>query len=225
MRDKLTYRLCGFLYILTCSTFLVRNSLIGGLIDTENIFNTFKLVLDNASLYRLAIFIDFMGVVALMALVITLFHILKPINQYLALLALGWRIGEVVILAVSKIDDFLILTLSQQVALSPGSGIAELNYLGQILISRSAQGVLLAMVFFSIGSIFYNILFYKSKAIPFFLAILGLIGAALATISAILSIIIDLPPDIALGAWAPIILFEFILGFYLIIWGMKKEIS
>jgi len=181
------------------------------------------LVADNVSRYRLAIFIDFMGVVALIALVLTLFHILKPINQYLALLALGWRIGEVVISAVSKIDDFLILTLSQQVALSPEKAIAGLDYLGRILISGSSQALGLAMVFFSIGSIFNNILFYKSKAIPFFLAILGLVGAVLITTGTVLSIAIDLPAAIVLGTALPIILFEYILGFYLIFRGMKKR--
>jgi len=89
MRDKSIVRLCGILFIFTCTTFLARQFLVSGLIDANNISNTFKLVADNTSQYRLAIFIDFMGVVALMALVVTLFHILKPINQYLALLALG----------------------------------------------------------------------------------------------------------------------------------------
>ncbi len=73
---------------------------------------------------------------SLIALVVSLFHILSPINKYLALLALGWRIGEVVISAVSKLDDFLVLTLSQQVA-SSDNAIEGLDYLGRILISLS----------------------------------------------------------------------------------------
>lgn len=226
MRDKSIPRVCGILFIVTCATFLLsRQFLISGLIDTENIANTFKLVIDNASLYRLGIFIGFMGLAAQMALVITLFHILKPYNHYLALLALGWRIGEVLLLVVSQIPSILLLTLSQAVALSPDSGIAELHYLGQILISGSVQAEMLAMVFFSIGSIFNNILFYKSKAIPSILAILGLIGAAVITISTVLSVIIDLPAAVAKNAVAPILLFEIILGFYLIFWGLKKENS
>lgn len=112
-------------------------------------------------------------------------------------------------------------TLSQQVALSPDKGIAGLDYLGKILISGSSQGLGLAMVFFSIGSIFNNVLFYKSKAIPFFLAILGLVGAVLITTGTVLSIVIDLPSAIVLGTGLPIILFEYILGFYLIFFGMK----
>ena len=94
MRDKLIYRLCGILFILGLSTFLLTDMLAGSLINSENISNTFKLVADNAFQYRLALFIDFVGVVAIIALAITLFYILKPFNLYLALLALGWRMAE-----------------------------------------------------------------------------------------------------------------------------------
>lgn len=225
MTDRSITRLCGILYLATCTTFLTRQFMVSGLVDTEIISNTFRLVADNAFQYRLAVFIDLMGVVALIALVVSLYHLLKPINQYLALLALGWRIGEVILLAGSRIPDILILTLSQKIALTPGNGTTELNYLAQMLITGSIQGVGLAMVFFSIGSIFYNYLFYKGKAIPFYLALLGLIGAVIVTISTVLSIIIDLPPALANYAWVPILLFEFILGVYLIVYGMKKEIA
>ena len=70
---------------------------------------------------------------------------------------------------------------------------------------------------------FNNILFYKSKVIPAWLAIFGLIGAALVTLQTVLFLVIDIPSLIGQVAWVPIMLFEFILGFYLIFRGMKKE--
>jgi len=81
------------------------------------------------------------------------------------------------------------------------------------------------MVFFSIGSIFNNVLFYESKAIPISLAVFGLIGTRLITISTVLSIFIDLPATIALGAVLPIILFEYILGLFLSSVGWKRQAS
>lgn len=79
------------------------------LVDAENISSTFKLVADNALKYRLAVSIDFVAIVAVMALAFSLFTILKSVNPYLALLALGWRIGEVVLQAGAKIPDYLLL--------------------------------------------------------------------------------------------------------------------
>ncbi len=226
MSTKSISRLCGVLYISTVLAFLVSNLFLKAqLVDAENISNTFELVADNALQYRLAVFIDFMGMVAVMALVFSLFYVLKPVNPYLALLALGWRIGEVVLQAGAKIPDYLLLTLSQSIASSPGNGIAELDYLGQMLIVGSTQAVWLSFVFFSMGSLFNNFLFYKSKAIPVVLAIYGLISTALYTLGSVLALFIDLPVSANLGLMLPLVLFELLLGFYLAFFGMKSEDS
>lgn len=226
MNTKSISRICGVLYISTVLAFLVSNLFLKEqLVDAENISSTFKLVADNAFQYRLAVFIDFMGMVAVMALAFSLFYILKPVNPYLALLALGWRIGEVVLQAGAKIPEYLFLTLSQSVASSPGNGMAELDYLGQMLIAGSTQAVWLSFVFFSIDSLFNNFLFYKSKAIPVILAIYGLISTALYTLGAVVPLIIDLPAGTDLGLMLPLVIFELSLGFYLAFFGMKKEIS
>ena len=225
MNTRSISRICGVLYVSTVPAFLVSNLLLKAqLVDADNISNTFNLIANNAFQYRLAVSIDFMGMVAVMALAFSLYAILKPVDPYLALLALGWRIGEVVLQAGAKIPDYLLLTLSQSVSSSSGSGIADLDYLGQVLIDGSTWAVGLSFVFLSIGSIFNNFLFYKSKAIPVSLAIFGLIGTALYTLASVLPLIIDLPES-ALGLMLPLVLFELLLGFYLAVFGMKEEIS
>ena len=224
MSIKSISRICGVLYLSTVAAWLVSNLFLKAqLVDTENISNTFKLVADNAVQYRLAVFIDFMGMVGVMALVFSLFYILKPINQYLALLALGWRIGEVVIQAGAKIPEYLLLTLSQSVASSPGNGIAEVDYLGQLLIAGSTRALWLSFVFLAMGSIFNNFLFYRGKAIPVVLAIFGLIGAASYTLGAVLPLIFELPESAYLGLMLPLVLFELSLGFYLAVFGIKEK--
>ena len=62
------------------------------------------MVKDNAFQYRLGNFVAFIGVAAQFALMITLYQILKPVNPFFALLALGWRIGEQVLLAVPILE-------------------------------------------------------------------------------------------------------------------------
>ena len=178
MNTKSISRICGVLYISTVLAFLVSNLFLKAqLVDAEDISNTFRLVADHAFQYRLAVSIDFLAMVAVMALAFSLFAILKPVNPYLALLALGLRIGEVVLQAGAKIPDYLLLQLSQA-ASSSGNGVAEMEHLGQMLIAGSTQAVWLSFVFFSIGSLFNNFLFYKGKAIPAILAIYGLISTA-----------------------------------------------
>ena len=221
MNTKSLSRLCGILFLLTIALFLVGNMLLKTpLHDTENYANTFQLVKDSASQYRVGNFLALMGVTAQFALMITLYQILKSVNPFFALLALGWRIGEQVILTVGIIASFLILGLSQSVIV-PGNGLAE--YLAQILVSIPIHSEEIAFVFLGIASAFNNMLFYKSKAIPTWLAILGVVGAVLYALGSALPML-GLPEAVKNLA-LPLILFELILGVYLTFWGLKKEIA
>jgi len=223
MNTKSISRICGILYVSTVSAFLVSNLFMKEqLVNANNIPNTFKLLAENAVQYRLAVSIDFLAMVAVMALVFSLFAILKPVHPYLALLALGLRIGEVVIQAAAKIPDYLLLQLSQT-TLSAGSSVAEAEQLGHMLIAGSTQAVWISFVFLGIGSLSNNYLFYKSKGVPGALAIFGLISAALYTLGSIAALMVDLPEFAKMGMMFPMVLFELMLGLYLAIFGMKEK--
>jgi len=223
MNTKSISRICGILYVSTVSAFLVSNLFMKEqLVNANNIPNTFKLLAENAVQYRLAVSIDFLAMVAVMALVFSLFAILKPVHPYLALLALGLRIGEVVIQAAAKIPDYLLLQLSQT-TLSAGSSVSEAEQLGRMLIAGSTQAVWISFVFLGIGSLFNNYLFYKSKGVPGALAIFGLISAALYTLGSIAALMVDLPEFAKMGMMFPMVLFELMLGLYLAIFGMKEK--
>jgi hypothetical protein len=223
MNTKSISRISGVLYVTTVLAFLVSNLFLKEqLVDAENISKTLKLVGDNALQYRLAVSIDFLAMVAVMALAFSLYAILKPFNPYLALVALGWRIGEVVLQAGAKVPDYLLLTLSQSAASSSGTVTAELVPLGQMLIAGSTQAVWLSFVFLSVGSIFNNFLFYKSKAIPRILAVFGLISTGLYALGSVAALLIDLPEGLIQGMLLPLVLFELSLGFYLAIFGTRE---
>jgi hypothetical protein len=226
MNTRTISRICGVLYLSTVFAFLANNLFLKEqLVDAENISSTFQLLANNAFQYRLAVSIDFLAMVAVMALAFSLYAILRPVHLYLALLALGLRIGEVALQAGAKIPDYLLLALSQSVASSPGSGIAELGYLGQMLIVASTQAIWLSFVFFSIGSLFNNFLFYKGKLIPAILAIFGLIATVLYVLGSVAALIIDLPESANMGMMLPLVVFELLLGFYLAFFGIKREVS
>jgi hypothetical protein len=223
MNTKSISRTAGILYIVTVLAFLASNLVLKGpLVDAADVSGTFRLVADHALQYRLAVAIDFLAMVGVMALAFSLFILLRPVNPYWALLALGWRIAEVVLQAGAKIPDYLLLTTSQSVTASSGGGLAEVAYLGQVLIDGSTQAVALSFVFLSVGSIFNNYLFYRSRAIPRSLAVFGLFGTALYTLGSVPALFTDLPES-ALVLMLPLVAFELLLGFYLAFFGMKEE--
>ncbi len=224
MNTKSISRICGILYVFTVLAFLASNLFLKAqLVDANNISNTFKLVANNAFQYRLAVSIDFLAMVAVMALVFSLYAILKPVDPYFALLALGLRIGEVVIQAAAKVPDYLLLSFSQSAGAISGTGVTDAETIGQMLLAGSTQAVWLSFVFLAIGSLFNNFLFYKSKTIPAALAIFGLISTALYTLGSVTALFINLPESAKMGMMLPLVVFELSLGFYLAIFGMQTE--
>ena len=220
MNPRSLSRLCGILFLFTVAAFLVGNMVLKNPFhDTERYANTFQRVSENASRYRLGNFVAFVGLIAQFALAITLYQILKTANPFLALLALGWRIGEQVLLTPGILAGFLILGLSQDPA-SLGGGVAEWNALAQILVSAPIFAEDMAYVFLGIASVFNNWLFYSSRVIPSWLALLGIVGAVLYALGRALPMVVALPAAIEILLF-PLLIFELILGFYLVIWGLK----
>lgn len=223
MNTKTISRICGILYVTTVLASPVSNLFFREqLVDAGDISGTFELLAENAFQYRLAVSIDFLAMVAVMALAFSLFAVLKPVHPYLALVALGLRIGEVVLQAGASIPDYLLLGLSQTVAASGGSA-TEVEYLGRLLVAGSTQAVWVSFVFFSLGSLFNNFLFYKGKLIPRALAAFGLITTGLFTLGSVAALMIELPESINMGMMLPLVLFELVLGFYLAIFGVKEK--
>jgi hypothetical protein len=212
-------RICGVLYIVTVLAFLLSNLIFKEqLVDAGDVAGTFARVAANSLRFRLGISIDFLAMVGVMALALTLYVILRPFNPYLALLALGWRIGEVVLQAGGKVPDYILLTLSQS-----GSGTVDLVPLGQMLIAGSTRALWLSFVFLSIGSLANNYLFYKSRLIPAGLAVYGLIATALYAAGSLAALVVDLPESANMPLMLPLVLFELTLGFYLTISGARES--
>jgi hypothetical protein len=224
MDRKRVSRIAGALYVSTVLAFVLANlALKGQLIDAADIPSTLGLVAANAFQYRTAVSIDFLAMVAVMALAFSLYVVLRPINPYLALLALGWRIGEVVLQAGAKIPDYLLLTLGRSAITSSAAGMGDVEILGQILIAASTWAVWTSFVFLSIGSLFNNYLFLKGREIPVALAIYGLISAILFALGSILALVIDLPENANMVMMLPMVAFELVLGFYLMILGIRES--
>lgn len=219
MNTKQISRITGGLYLGTVLALFVSNLFIKDrMIDAGDLARTLSLVAENAFQYRVAVSIEFLAMVAVMSLAFSLYAILKPVNHYLALLALGWRIGEVVLQAGAKIPDYLLLSLGQSAAASSGT-CAEA--LGEMFIAGSTLALWTSFVFFSIGSLFNNYLFYKGKLIPSLLAIFGLISTVLYTVGSLAALVVDLPESVNMVMMLPLVGFELMLGFYLAIFGMK----
>ena len=111
----------------------------------------------SATAKRIAeLFIDVIYQVSTLLLIFTLYQTLKPVNKKLAQIAMFWRLGEAFTVFIMMIFSF------KGKAYTIGFNISS--------------------ILFSIGSLIFFYLFYKSKYIPGIISVFGLFASVMVTI-------------------------------------------
>jgi len=213
-------RLAGLTYLVVIITPLISLIFIDPIINvTGDLAATLINIIENETLYRIAITMDLLMYIGVTLLALTLYKVLKPINSFLAKLALFYRVTEAIIgiiavlsytvvLLILKAENFLIFDKSQLYALA------------EVVQNFYWQTTIFIFVFLAIGSILCFYLFLKSNYIPKALSIWGIISYSLVLIGALISLIFSGNIYMILGSQT--ILFEIVIGVWLLYKGIRN---
>ena len=220
-------RLVGFLYLLTLATanfaeFYAR----GRLIVAGDVAQTAANIVASERLFRMGIASNLITFAAVVPLVWGIYIVLRPVNKNVALLAVFWRIAESAIFALITLNDFVTLELLGGEAYSKAFDAPRLQALSQLFVDAHSDGYLIGLVFFGLGSTVFSYLWLKSRYIPRALAAWG-IFSSLVVVLGTLAIIVF--PTLAVALiplyFAPILIFELTMGFWLLIRGVRTPIG
>jgi len=189
------------------------------LIATGNIIESMTNIANNAWLMKTYILADMIIALGVVFLGAVLFIVLKKKNEIIALVALGFYVISAALLAVSRMEAFYLLRISQEyiVAGQPD----YLQMLGNLSVeSMDFAGGTLHTLVFSIGAILFYYLLYKSRAVPRALSLWGLITVPLVLIGTLSKVLgYELPFLIYLSIlYVP---FEFAIGIWILVKGIK----
>jgi hypothetical protein len=180
----------------------------------------------NANQFLIGVFLSFVAAFACASIAISLYPILRKHNEGLALGAVGFRLIESVFYIVGAIGLLILLTLSQEFVKSGVSSLSYFNSLGVLILAgyhlASNVGSVLA---FCIGASLYYLIFYKTRLVPKWLSLWGLVGTSL-LIVAILMVMFQIiepfsTPQIILAL--PIAFQEMVLAVWLIVKGFNTS--
>jgi hypothetical protein len=213
-------RVAGLAYLLIISTSLL--SMIFGptkLIVKGDEIATFKNIVANETLFRIGTLYDLLMYSSVVILAVALYTILKTVNKYLSILAMLWRLGEAILGCLSVLCSLIVLILINRGDYSAIFGTEKLHILVGLCLAVSSAAMSIVFVFLCFGTLVFLYLFYKSRYIPRVLASLGILSFLLFLISTLINIIM---PNNALMVLAlPAILFEIIIGLWLIVKGIN----
>jgi hypothetical protein len=221
-------RVAGLIYLLTMATanfaefYVRRHVLVHG-----DALQTARNIAASAPLFRLGLASDLLTLACDIALVAALYVVLKPINSNLALLAVFWRLVECSVVAVTLATDFAALLILSGADSLRALDAEQLPALARLLISMDAGGNRVAALFFGLGSTLFCYLWFKSRYIPRALAALGIFASLVPMFIPLATIVLSSLADVPLRrarTGVPIVIFEVILGFWLLVTGIPAPI-
>ena len=175
-------------------------------------------VAENPGFLRANILVDMLTALGVIFLGAVLFSTLKKENEKMALTALAFYILEGALLAVSRIGIFSLLKFSQEYA-SARQPETLLTFGRVALEAADFVGDTLHLLAFSVGAVLFYILLVRSKLVPRWLSLWGLVTVLplpVVTLTAIFDI------NTLFVLFLPYFPFEFVIGIWILIKGIPE---
>ncbi|MCB2172914.1 DUF4386 domain-containing protein [archaeon] len=226
MKTKLnprnTARIVGILFIIATAAPLLSVAFVPPIFGPESINNVILLADDEFGT-RLGILLEFTMAVAVASIPIAMYPILKKINQSMALGYVAGRLVEGIMFTIGTICMLTLLAHSKA-AVQTFAVDTVWNQISLTLLSIRLAESLFAQFTFSLGSLMFYYMLYKTKLIPRWLAGWSLIGAVLFLASAFLVMFgLDSGSSLYIGLNAPGGLGEMVFALWLIIKGFNPS--
>lgn len=133
----------------------------------------------------IGIVLEFLCVPAIVLIPIFLFSVLRKYNKNLALGYVGFRLLEGMLFIYLVINSFSLLSLSQAYINAESTNASFFETLGDSIHATNYWSTLIYIIVFTLGAWMFYYMLYKSKLLPRFISIWGLIATALLLIGAL----------------------------------------
>ena len=213
-------RVVGFLYLFTNATAIFAFSVRGKLIAARDAAQTATNILASERLFRIAIAAELVTVVGVLVLVWGLYVILRPVDRNVVWLATFFRLGENFVLAFAALLELAIL------ALVKGTASLEMFRGQEPLLVNAVVRVYgdtfnIGFLFLGLGSALFSYLWLKSRYIPRVLAGWGIFASLVMALMSLAIVVFPVLSKLGLTYMMPMGLYEFGLGFWLLIKGIQ----
>ncbi len=214
-RQVIYARLAGFLFLWLIITGLAGAITISRIAGSGTFAEISTRVVASEHWYRAALSTELVETMSALLLAFALYATLRLVDPLLAQLAMYWRVGEALIGCVGITTGFVKLRLYT----SPQSLKVWGNDQAQALVDLAGKAgnaaVIMGSLSFSIGSLLFYYLFFKSRYIPRSLSAFGVFASVVVTIMCFGNLIFPEYSGTLLYGWAPMALAEVTTGFWL----------
>jgi hypothetical protein len=215
--NRKTARIVGASFLLSNVTFIL-----GAVVFVEPILSApdyLTLVSANRAQVILGVLLELINGVAYLGIGVLMFPILKQRFESMALGYVGFRIIEFVMQTLSDLSPLSLVTLSEEFVRAGAPAASSFQALGTLLLAERSWAFQMVSVTFGLGALMLYTMLYKSKLVPRFISIWGLIGAAVVLANTMLDMFSLTVPNLGVL----MLLNELFLGVWLIVKGFNPS--
>jgi len=167
---------------------------------------------------RASIVLELLTSVGIMVLASLLYIVLRDGHRIVALVALVLWLAEAVMVAVSMLGLYALLSLGAACIGAGTPASSSYQTLGTLFLGVNQHAGDIDMLFFCLGAVLWYALLFRSRLVPRVLSLWGLLAVLLVFVGTLLFVWDrSLNPSIAL--YVPYVPFELVIGLWLLIKG------
>jgi Domain of unknown function (DUF4386) len=213
----------GVFYLLTEVT------AIGGMLLYGSILGTPQFIVsasgDNTSV-RAGAFLEVLLAIAVVGSAVTLYPVVKRVNEGMALGYVAGRLIEATIIAVGAISLLAVVTMQRDLAGATGAEATAAVTVGQSLVAVHDWTFLFGpKLALGVNTVLLAYLMYRSRLVPRVIAVIGLVGGALIFASGT-AVLFGLYADLSIfgiAAAVPVLAWEVSLAVWMIVKGFRPS--
>lgn len=214
--SKKTAIVVGVLFIIATAASLIATALEGSVLNAPDYLAS---VSANENQLVIGVLFEVIAAASVVLIPAMLFPILKRHDEGIALGYLGFRILEAMTFIVAVISSLLLITLSREYVKAGAPVSSYFQTSGALLLGARGWAFPLNPIVFGAGALMFYYLLYRSRLIPRWLSLWGLIGAALVLAAGLSGMFGDFLIALAL----PIAVQEMVMAIWLIVKGFNPS--
>ena len=185
--NKRTATIVGVLFIIATAAPMLTTVFVGflggGITGEPPIPDYLLNISANENKVLFGMFIELIWALSVIGIPVMLFPILKKHNEDLALGFFGLRFVEAICAVIGSIVLLLLLTLSQEFMAAGAPGASHYQTIGNMLLAAREWVFMIGSgLFWSLSPLILNYVLYRTKLIPRWLSVWGLVGALLSLV-------------------------------------------
>jgi Domain of unknown function (DUF4386) len=213
----------GLMYLLVIAVFVTGLFLRSSIEKSGNFIDFSHRIASSAHVYRIGVSVQLSTMLLALWLAISLYVALRPVNRNLALAALSFRLGEIVLGATWIILQFLSSSVYIAADHAGMFSVGQLSELSELISQASANSLNVSAIFMGMGSTIFFYLFLRSRYIPRALSGLGIFASLLVIAACFAKLILPEYTSILDLAFIPTGLSEVTTGLWLMVKGLNHE--